>query len=92
MRDARRGNRYRPRTCIVCGAEYRPTGNAQQTCGRKCGAALARQKTPERGYMLGNEDRIRYHPDRGCELAPRCLACHLPQCKYDAPAAVRRTA
>jgi hypothetical protein len=22
-------------------------------------------------------------PDRGCDLAPRCLECPLPQCRYD---------
>lgn len=25
-----------------------------------------------------------YHDD-GCEVAPRCLECPLPQCKYDNP-------
>lgn len=26
-----------------------------------------------------------YYRDTGCELAPRCLACPLPQCRYDLP-------
>ena len=25
------------------------------------------------------------YPDTGCEIAPRCLECPLPQCKYDSP-------
>lgn len=24
-------------------------------------------------------------PDDGCEVAPKCLECPLPQCKYDDP-------
>ncbi len=24
-------------------------------------------------------------PDRGCEVAPKCLECPLPQCKHDDP-------
>ena len=24
-----------------------------------------------------------YPPDRGCDLAPRCLECPFPQCRYD---------
>lgn len=24
-------------------------------------------------------------PDNGCEVAPRCLECPLPRCKYDDP-------
>lgn len=28
--------------------------------------------------------------DEGCELAPRCLACPLPRCKYDEPGGARR--
>ncbi|MDP2935102.1 MAG: hypothetical protein Q8O86_01270 [Dehalococcoidia bacterium] len=23
------------------------------------------------------------YPDNGCELAPRCLECHLPRCRFD---------
>jgi len=30
-----------------------------------------------------------YH-DTGCELAPSCLKCPLPQCKYDVPRSARR--
>ena len=29
-------------------------------------------------------------PDRGCEVAPKCLECPLPQCKYDDPAGYLR--
>ena len=25
------------------------------------------------------------YPDRGCDLAPSCLSCPLPRCKYDDP-------
>lgn len=25
------------------------------------------------------------YPDRGCEIAPRCLECPLPVCRYDLP-------
>ena len=25
------------------------------------------------------------YPDTGCEIAPLCLECPLPQCKYDSP-------
>jgi len=28
--------------------------------------------------------------DTGCELAPSCLRCPLPRCKYDAPRSARR--
>lgn len=28
------------------------------------------------------EDRTD-HPDKGCSLAPRCLECPLPRCRYD---------
>jgi hypothetical protein len=30
------------------------------------------------------------HPDRGCEVHPRCLECPLPACKYDDLAGYRR--
>jgi len=23
------------------------------------------------------------YPDKGCELAPHCLECHLPRCRFD---------
>lgn len=26
------------------------------------------------------------YEDTGCEMAPRCLECHLPRCIYDVPA------
>ena len=29
-------------------------------------------------------------PDDGCEIAPSCLRCPLPQCKYDDPGGVAR--
>jgi len=29
--------------------------------------------------------------DTGCEVAPSCLKCPLPQCKYDDPTAYQRT-
>ena len=38
-------------------------------------------------------DRLPEHSiydDDGCEVAPRCLQCPLPQCKYDAGAGSRR--
>ncbi len=28
---------------------------------------------------------INYQPDTGCEIAPSCLNCPLPQCRYDEP-------
>ena len=27
--------------------------------------------------------------DRGCEVAPKCLECPLPQCRYDVPGGAR---
>jgi len=44
--------------------------------------------------VLEPEDHVRrdalpehanYYRDEGCELAPSCLACPLPQCRYDTP-------
>ena len=32
-----------------------------------------------------------YPPDTGCNLAPSCLACPLPLCKYDTPKQVHPT-
>ncbi len=29
-------------------------------------------------------------PDTGCDIAPACLRCPLPSCKFDDPAAARR--
>lgn len=29
------------------------------------------------------EDDLPRYPDKGCELAPRCLECHLPRCRFD---------
>jgi len=29
-------------------------------------------------------------PDQGCEVAPACLTCPLPQCKHDDPWGYRR--
>ena len=34
-------------------------------------------------------ERYPYHDD-GCEIAPSCLRCPLPQCKYDDPGWLRR--
>jgi hypothetical protein len=31
----------------------------------------------------GEEEKIPHYPDRGCELAPRCLECPLPRCRFD---------
>ena len=31
-----------------------------------------------------------YPPDEGCEVAPRCIACPLPICKYDDMPSYRR--
>ena len=48
--------------------------------------------------MMGITNRKRHEPivdalpeffpyrDEGCEVAPSCLRCPLPQCKYDDPA------
>jgi hypothetical protein len=33
-------------------------------------------------------ENIRYE-DRGCEVAPRCLECPLPRCRYDEPGGLR---
>ena len=30
------------------------------------------------------------YPDTGCEIAPSCLRCPLPQCKYDLPVQSQR--
>ena len=30
------------------------------------------------------------YPDTGCEAAPLCLRCPLPQCKHDVPAQSQR--
>lgn len=29
------------------------------------------------------DDGLPDYPDRGCELAPRCLECSLPRCRFD---------
>ena len=29
-------------------------------------------------------------PDTGCSLAPSCLACPLPQCRYDVPVLMQK--
>ena len=34
-------------------------------------------------------ESLDYH-DTGCELAPRCLDCPLPRCRYDQPGGARR--
>jgi hypothetical protein len=31
-----------------------------------------------------------YYPDRGCAVAPWCLACPLPRCVLDHPGGARR--
>lgn len=40
-----------------------------------------------RGDALPEQTRYR---DEGCELAPSCLNCPLPLCRYDLPGGVRR--
>ena len=35
---------------------------------------------PARGAAYDGHD---IYEDSGCELAPRCLSCYLPVCKYD---------
>lgn len=32
------------------------------------------------------------YPDLGCELAPACLTCPFPRCRYDEPAPRRNSA
>ena len=34
-------------------------------------------------------EQVRYQ-DTGCDVAPACLSCHLPQCKYDDPGSQRK--
>lgn len=31
----------------------------------------------------GGEEGVPRYPDTGCELAPRCLECTLPRCRFD---------
>ena len=31
----------------------------------------------------GGDECLPHYPDKGCELAPRCLECHLPRCRFD---------
>ena len=31
----------------------------------------------------GTAWHIPHYPDQGCELAPACLSCHLPRCRFD---------
>lgn len=54
---------------------------------------------PERGDgapalpLVERRDALPEHMsyrDEGCELAPRCLDCPLPRCKYDEPGGARR--
>ncbi len=33
-----------------------------------------------------DKDPSRAYPDDGCSVAPRCLACPLPVCRYDGAA------
>lgn len=38
-------------------------------------------------FMTSSSSRLPDHfRDNGCELAPKCLECPFPVCKYDAPA------
>lgn len=34
-------------------------------------------------------DYAKMYPDTGCDLAPKCLSCPFPQCRYDAPISVQ---
>ena len=38
----------------------------------------------------GPSPRFSDYPDDGCEVAPSCLRCPLPQCKYDDPGLLTR--
>ncbi|GEM_PF-4696346 len=29
------------------------------------------------------DENVPDYPDKGCELAPRCLECTLPRCRFD---------
>jgi len=33
-----------------------------------------------------------HYQDTGCEESPTCLACPLPQCKYDVPLTIKQVA
>lgn len=44
---------------------------------------------PARSDSLPEE---RVYRDDGCAVAPRCLACPLPACRYDVPLGVQRAA
>lgn len=41
-------------------------------------------KRDARGRMDGLPES-RNWPDKGCDLAPKCLECPFPQCRYDLP-------
>ena len=32
---------------------------------------------------IGNDNAHKVNPDHGCAVAPRCLSCPLPYCKFD---------
>ena len=43
---------------------------------------MPKRSTEPQGYApSGNWPE--YMPDKGCELAPACLGCHLPRCRFD---------
>lgn len=49
-------------------------------CGEKIDGARSR-------FPAAEFDLV---PDTGCDIAPACLRCPLPSCKFDDPAAARR--
>ena len=36
-------------------------------------------------HLGESRPQFEHPPDHGCEVAPMCLECPLPQCKYDDP-------
>lgn len=45
------------------------------------------------GHLCGSESTLKpikmHYRDTGCSLAPRCLECPLPRCRYDEPTPAR---
>lgn len=51
---------------------------------------MAQRMARRSGLQLDVLPELYVYRDDGCEVAPRCLQCPLPQCKYDDPGWLQR--
>lgn len=42
-------------------------------------------KSPSANFPMDTVPEYYHYEDTGCEVAPSCLSCPLPRCKYDDP-------